>query len=324
MALQLTTSDAGFINSGDMRLILSGKAPTVSIQTPTGSVSFPDTGALIASGVTPALSGRPAPGTGSLTLASDQGAAHNVQPSGDALALATTTPTIEINRTLLPGVGGLSLTLQNAYRGFGLYLTGNAPQLQEAHVTGFPVGSLALQGRIPTVVVQSGGNLNVAPEDRALGLSGKFVTLDTTLGAVPVTSMALSGVAPSTAIDKPIAMTGASLAIASVKVVIDTPPTAIIGIPPNEGTPIENTNATTDTPNRYNICDRSGFKAKPGELVRTWDGLMVLPEFWEPRNMQDLVTSRPERQRGAKRPEPVGNERLIEDEYPNGVTVDDL
>jgi hypothetical protein len=89
-------------------------------------------------------------------------------------------------------------------------------------------------------------------------------------------------------------------------------------------TPITNSNATTDTPNRYNICDRSGFRAKPGELVRTWDGLMVLPEFWEPRNDQDFVRVRAESQSGSKRPEPIGNERFVDVEYPNGVQVSDL
>ena len=39
--------------------------------------------------------------------------------------------------------------------------------------------------------------------------------------------------------------------------------------------------AKTD-PSNYVICDRSGWKAKPGGLRPTWDGLMVLAEFWEP------------------------------------------
>ena len=89
-------------------------------------------------------------------------------------------------------------------------------------------------------------------------------------------------------------------------------------------TPIVNTNATADTGNRYNICDYSGFRAKPGELVPTWDGLMVLPEFWEPRNDADFVRTRPENQRGALNPEPVGNPTFVDELYPNGVTQDDL
>ena len=87
------------------------------------------------------------------------------------------------------------------------------------------------------------------------------------------------------------------------------------------GTAIENANATTDVPSNYEICDYSGMRAKPGELVPTWDGKMVLPRFWEPRNDQDFVRARAEKQHGAERPEPVGNETFLS----NGeVTADDL
>ena len=88
------------------------------------------------------------------------------------------------------------------------------------------------------------------------------------------------------------------------------------------GTTIENTNASTDTDNRYSICDRSGFRAKPGELKETWDGLMVLPQFWEARNEQDFIRSKAEKQRGALRPEPVNNPTFIDSDNP--VTADDL
>jgi hypothetical protein len=37
------------------------------------------------------------------------------------------------------------------------------------------------------------------------------------------------------------------------------------------------------------ICDRCGFKFKAGELRRTWDGLWVCREDWEPRHPQDYV-----------------------------------
>ena len=69
------------------------------------------------------------------------------------------------------------------------------------------------------------------------------------------------------------------------------------------GTTVENTDATEDSGNRYNLCQRSGFKAKPGELVRDGYGSMVLPEYAEPRHPQDLIRSRPEHQTGAVRPE---------------------
>ena len=66
-----------------------------------------------------------------------------------------------------------------------------------------------------------------------------------------------------------------------------------------------------DTSN-FVICDRSGFKVKPGELKPTWDGLLVLDEFWEPRHQQDFIRRvSPERQRGAIRPEPVNDPTFI-------------
>lgn len=37
------------------------------------------------------------------------------------------------------------------------------------------------------------------------------------------------------------------------------------------------------------ICDASGFKCYADELVRQWDGMMVLPRFLDKRNPQDFV-----------------------------------
>ena len=69
------------------------------------------------------------------------------------------------------------------------------------------------------------------------------------------------------------------------------------------GTTIENTNAVPYWDNANNTCQLSGFKAKPGELVERWDGLMVLPQFWEARHPQDFTKSVPETQTGSRRPE---------------------
>jgi hypothetical protein len=66
-----------------------------------------------------------------------------------------------------------------------------------------------------------------------------------------------------------------------------------------------NTTATEDSENRYNICQRTGFKIKPGQLVTEWDGVKVRADSWEPRNLQDLVRVRAEELHGAYRPEPT-------------------
>lgn len=36
-------------------------------------------------------------------------------------------------------------------------------------------------------------------------------------------------------------------------------------------------------------CDRTGFILPANKLKKTWDGLWVRPESWEPRHPQDLA-----------------------------------
>jgi len=71
----------------------------------------------------------------------------------------------------------------------------------------------------------------------------------------------------------------------------------------DDPSPPANSDATADVPRNYETCDRTGFRVLPGELQREWDGKYVRPESWEPRQMQDLVRARSERQNGAIRPE---------------------
>lgn len=44
------------------------------------------------------------------------------------------------------------------------------------------------------------------------------------------------------------------------------------------------------------ICDRSGFKVKASDTRKEWNGLIVRKEDWEPRQPQDFVRGRPDRQ----------------------------
>lgn len=53
------------------------------------------------------------------------------------------------------------------------------------------------------------------------------------------------------------------------------------------------------------ICDASGFECKLSELVRQWDGAMVLPRFLDQRHPQDFVTGRRESVLPYTRPEPA-------------------
>ena len=44
------------------------------------------------------------------------------------------------------------------------------------------------------------------------------------------------------------------------------------------------------------LCDSCGRKFKASSLKRRWDGLMVCSEDWEPRQTQDYVRGRAEKQ----------------------------
>ena len=81
---------------------------------------------------------------------------------------------------------------------------------------------------------------------------------------------------------------------------------------------VANDNAVEDSGNRFNVCQRSGFRALPGELVKSGYGEMVLPKYSEPRHMQDFVTNRAEELPGSPRNE--APDVFITDE----ITQDDL
>ncbi len=71
----------------------------------------------------------------------------------------------------------------------------------------------------------------------------------------------------------------------------------------NSDAGIVNTEAQEDSQNRFNVCQRSGFRALPGELVKSGYGELVLPKYAEPRNMADFVRNRAEQLEGSPRDE---------------------
>jgi hypothetical protein len=83
------------------------------------------------------------------------------------------------------------------------------------------------------------------------------------------------------------------------------------------------TNDNADTyPSNYEICDRTGFKLRRGNLVKEWTGAMVRKESWERRHIQDFVRGVSDDLEGSPRPEQT--DRFVNEEYPQGVTADDL
>jgi len=75
-------------------------------------------------------------------------------------------------------------------------------------------------------------------------------------------------------------------------------------------------------PSQYEICDRSGFRVRRNGLVEEWTGAMVREKSWERRNIQDFVRGVGDDQEGSKRPEQT--DRYVYEDYPSGVTADDL
>lgn len=46
----------------------------------------------------------------------------------------------------------------------------------------------------------------------------------------------------------------------------------------------------------YNVvCDHSGFVCLKSETRKMWNGMIVRKDFWEPRQPQDFIPSRPEK-----------------------------
>ena len=91
----------------------------------------------------------------------------------------------------------------------------------------------------------------------------------------------------------------------------------------SDGLEITNDNATTNVPVNYEICDRTGFRVRRGELILEWSGHLVREQSFEQRHMQDFIRSTgTEEIRGARSPEQ--DDSFIEDLFPNRVLPSDL
>ena len=74
------------------------------------------------------------------------------------------------------------------------------------------------------------------------------------------------------------------------------------------GASVENSNASTDRINNYEICDRTGFRVLPGTLVRDGQtGGMVRPQSMDQQHPQSRIRSVSEKQTGSIRPEADDN-----------------
>jgi hypothetical protein len=63
--------------------------------------------------------------------------------------------------------------------------------------------------------------------------------------------------------------------------------------------------------NHVELCEISGFRAYPGELVTRWDGRKVLPWFNDPEPVNERERLRSHPPKPPIRYEPVGDELFI-------------
>ena len=316
--LNLQTSDAGFINSGDMRLILRGYAPTIVVEQPANQAS-PPAGSLSFGSDAPSVVGSwiGVP-SGSLGLVG-----HS-ERWGVGLVLQGYAPTLGKTFIVEPGAGSVGFTANSPLRAYGLVLQGNAPQIGESRSSNPLKGSMSFSGKVPQVSVSTSTNTTKAPETVDLTLTPRTparVVNENIAGAI--TSISFAGAAPTVRLSQLAKPGKATLSIVGKRPTLpQNVVTVIIGEAGNQGTVIRNTNAVT-IPSNYLIDDRTGFKVKIKKgLSEQWDGVMTRSESYDSRHPQEFVRSRPERIEGPERPE--GSDRFIEDEYPDGVSQDDL
>lgn len=70
----------------------------------------------------------------------------------------------------------------------------------------------------------------------------------------------------------------------------------------------------------WRVCDRCGLRYRQSQTKKTWDGLWVCDDCFEPRHPQDFVTGREDRQ-AVPEPRPEPEPYFLSD---NEVTADDL
>jgi hypothetical protein len=89
---------------------------------------------------------------------------------------------------------------------------------------------------------------------------------------------------------------------------------------PNPGTPITNSNATTNVPTHNEACQVSGFRQYPDQIVQTWDGLRVRKKSFDPKHPSLLTRSTRDGLRSRERASPEPDDVFISTD----VTVEDL
>ena len=322
MALNFTTTDVGFINSGDSKLVITGYAPTITfagsdqtVEVPVGSLSTDGSAPEVNSGIVAVFTG--ALGLTGYQVLPNPENSPTLLPTLGSVAFTGAAPTLAFDISKFPDVDNLAFTGQQVTRKAGLFFQSDAPTVQETHSDSPLVGSVSFTGNVPQVVIQGGGNLVVAPDAVTLGISSDSSTVHWT-ATIAVTSMSFVGNAPSADITASQAPELALLAFTGNQVSIElseSAPTVIIGVDP--GTQILNHNAGPE-PSHFTICDRSGWKLRRNKYVMEWDGKRVRKDSYEPKHPQLTIRGIEQGKKGSVSPE-QDNEFIS-----TAITPDDL
>ena len=254
-------------------LKLQGYPPTLL----TDSVIPISTGALTFSGLVPTanVANVANPGLGTLAFSGKVptiGTSDNPEtPSTVSLAFASSAPLTVVSNVTAPTTASLVLGVQT-------------PTLGAKNIT-VPSGSLLFSGYAPSTSA-------VLPATASMAFTGYAVTLSVTL-SVPTGTITFTGYSGETISSE---VPRANLTLTGYA------PSTLIEV---WGTPIINTNASTDIISNVNECDLSGFKQLPGSMKLTWNKYAVRQKSWDQRHPQETIrTTSPAPRRTLRNPEP--------------------
>ncbi len=253
------------------------------------------------------------PPTGSIAFTGDEVYFIN---SGDSKMFFTGyAPTIYLS-VALPATGSLSFTGQTPSRWTGITFFGQDITIRYDHIQIVPTGSAAFTGITPDKVIASPPNKTILPFTGSISFAGSESALNVLKPEPGVGSLTLTGQSLDATQTTPV------YPFFDILNFTGYAPTINVA---NSGTSITNQWSTTDVPVNYQIDDRTGFKIKVKHpMVQEYTGHMMRPESVDKRSEQEFLRAKPEHHKGPLRPEPVGDEKFVEDEYPNGVSADDL
>ena len=324
---------AGAESPGAGAVQITGRKPEILLSE-TPHKASPQNAEAILLGLEPdiLLAGKESPGAGAAQITGRKPEAFQtppktVVPQDYPAIISGLTPDAIIAGVEYPGVGAAAIdglqpqiiekpgALRVSPQDVPATISGLAP---EASVSGgaFPGVGAAELGGLQLTVIQIAPTKKVSPQDGALATSGK--QLGDILTGLKVPAGALTLVETNAGIGLQPRPGYQYLAIAG-----RVPTAELSGTKALIGTIIENTNATTDVPTNYQICDITGFKVAVDEpFVKDWRGYYSRKKSHTERHPQDFVKGVPENRHGSESPEP--EDEFIDDLYPSGVTTDDL